>query len=86
MEVLGYNFLDSEKESLVKAFLNSFEIIETSPEIRHIVIEYRRKKKIKLPDAIILATAKFLNSDLLTNNPADFQNIDDEIQIISPGL
>ncbi len=52
----------------INAFLDSFEIVETNSEIRRKVIDYRKKKKIKIPDAIIIATASWLEADLLTNN------------------
>ena len=36
-------------------------------------------KKIKLPDAVILASAKYANADLLTDDWDDFQNIDSSV-------
>ena len=36
----------------------------------------KTNQKIKLPDAIILASAKYANADLLTDDWDDFQNID----------
>ncbi|MCP5054301.1 MAG: type II toxin-antitoxin system VapC family toxin [bacterium] len=39
---------------------------------RESVIAFQQKKKIKLPDAIILATATFMKCDLLTRNVKDF--------------
>jgi predicted nucleic acid-binding protein len=41
-------------------------------------------QKIKLPDAIIYATAKLTQSDLITRNTQDFQNIDEEVKIVNP--
>jgi len=40
-----------------------------------------KTKKIKLPDAIILATAKYLDAELITNDLNDFKNIDDAVVI-----
>jgi predicted nucleic acid-binding protein len=45
-------------------------------------IELRRKYKIKLPDAIIAATAIANNFTLITHNIKDFQKIE-ELQIIN---
>ncbi|MEO8210470.1 MAG: toxin-antitoxin system, toxin component, PIN domain protein [bacterium] len=53
-------------------------------EISDIVISYRVKSKIKLPDAIILATCKILSADLTTANSDDFKNVDKSIKIINP--
>jgi predicted nucleic acid-binding protein len=56
----------------------SLEIIEINQEIADQAIIYRKNKskKIKLPDAIILASAKYVNADLLSD---DFQNIDSTV-------
>lgn len=58
-----------------------FEIINPDIEIADLTISYRKMKKIKVPDAIILSTAKKLNAILLTSNIADFKNIDAEVII-----
>jgi len=44
------------------------EIVETT-------IDIRKKKKIKIPDAIIAATALVYDFTLLTRNSEDFKNI-----------
>jgi predicted nucleic acid-binding protein len=48
------------------------------------VIQYRQleHKKIKIPDAIILATAKVMEADLLTDDWDDFQTIDDTVTVV----
>jgi len=84
MEVLGYKFDDKKEKSLIEKLLNSFEIIQTNMEISNTVISYREKHKIKLPDAIILATSKILKADLTTANVEDFKNVDKSIKIIDP--
>lgn len=53
-------------------------------EISDIVITYRVKSKIKLPDAIILATCKILSADLTSVNSDDFKNVDKSVRIINP--
>ena len=55
-------------------------------DISDTVALYRSRSKIRLPDAIILSTAKFLNADLLTANIDDFKNVDKSIRIIEPAL
>jgi predicted nucleic acid-binding protein len=58
--------------------------LEINLAIADKVIEYRRKKvrKIKLPDAIILATASVYGLALLTDDWDDFENIDESVEII----
>ena len=41
-------------------------IIDINPVIKSYTIEFRKKYKLKLPDAIIAATAQFLNIPLVT--------------------
>ncbi|MCX6579541.1 MAG: type II toxin-antitoxin system VapC family toxin [Candidatus Aminicenantes bacterium] len=84
MEVLGFQFADKKELSLIKELLNSFEIINLNSEIAEDVISIKQKKKIKLPDAIIWATAKFVGSDLSTRNVKDFCDISDDVNIINP--
>lgn len=81
MEVYAFEFQNqNEKDSLDKTFAN-LEIIEINQEIADQAIIYRKNKskKIKLPDAIILASAKYTNADLLTDDWDDFQNIDSTV-------
>ena len=48
------------------------------------VIQIRRIKKIKLPDAIIAATASINQFDLVTCNIEDFKLVETHITIINP--
>jgi len=84
IEVLGYNFKDENEKLLTLQILGMFVIINPDVEIADLTISYRKMKKIKVPDAIILATAKKLNAILLTSNIADFKNIDADVVIEEP--
>jgi predicted nucleic acid-binding protein len=83
MEVYSYEFSNSNEKLLIDELFKNIEIIEINKTIADISILIRknRKKKIKLPDAIILATAKFLKIPLLTDDWDDFSTIDETIQI-----
>lgn len=61
-----------ETENQVRAFLNSFERLPLTHEISENVISLRKKHKIRLPDAIIWATAQTHNLLLVTRNTKDF--------------
>jgi predicted nucleic acid-binding protein len=50
-------------------------VIEIDSSIKSIAIEIRKTSKIKLPDAIIAATAIKHNLTLLTRNEKDFVGI-----------
>lgn len=84
IEVLGYNFKDENEKLLTSQILGMFEIINPDIEIADLTISYRKMKKIKVPDAIILATARKINAVLLTSNIADFKNIDADVIVDEP--
>jgi len=84
VETLGFNFSDNEEKEIVIKIINSLEIINLSKEIADTAIGYRKRKKIKLPDALVLATAKNINADLITSDILDFQNIDKSIKLVEP--
>ena len=84
MEVMGFQFSDEEERQIIQNLLDHFAFIYINAEIVECVISIRKEKKIKLPDAIILATAKVLNCDLLTRNVRDFQDIVEGVDIIDP--
>ena len=69
MEAYSYNFSNNNEKLLIDELFNNIEIIEVNKEIADLAINIRnnKNKKIKLPDAIILATSKYLNLPLLTS-------------------
>ncbi|WP_264534762.1 type II toxin-antitoxin system VapC family toxin [Flavobacterium sp. N1736] len=83
LEVYSYNFSNNKEKQLIDALFKSIEVVELNKTIAEMAIEIRRNKerKIKLPDAIILATAKFLKLPLLTDDWDDFEKIDKEVII-----
>lgn len=84
MEVLGYKFIDKAEESFVKTLFNSLQLLPVSQAVAERVIGYRQIRKIKLPDAIILASAHEFGCTLITRNVDDFTDLDQEVTIINP--
>ena len=71
IEYLGYkNISKSSQEFILLA-----EVIETDKQIIQICIDLRKNYTIKLPDAIIAATAMSRNLILVTGNEQDFVQI-----------
>lgn len=68
MEILSYNFPTQEEEQFVRKLLSLFKVIDISKEIAEEVILLKKVRKIKLPDAIIVATALVEHSTLYTND------------------
>lgn len=85
MEIYGYVFQDENERRKIDNLIDNFEIIEVDFSIAQQVIQYKQtvKKKIKLPDAIILATANYLQAELITDDWDDFINIDANVKIIT---
>lgn len=83
MEVLGFKFNDEIKKQKVIDLLKNFNIIWLNKNIVEEVIVIRQKVKIRLPDAIIAASAKLFEFDLFTRNVNDFKNIS-ALNIINP--
>jgi predicted nucleic acid-binding protein len=82
MEILGFSFADQEQETYIRELISFFTIIYVDQKIADIVVDMRKKKKIKLPDAIISATAISLDLQLVTRNIVDFDNIN--VKILNP--
>lgn len=84
IEVYAFEFKEIKEREIIDRFFENVEIIEVNKEIADQTITYRKNKskRIKLPDAIIIATAKYLGADLLTNNLSDFLGIDASVTVI----
>jgi hypothetical protein len=66
MELLGFHNIKREEETLIKLKLDRLGYLPLTEKIENIVISLRQSRKIKLPDAIIAATALFNGLELLT--------------------
>ena len=56
----------------VRGFLNDFEVVAIDAAIANGAITARKQMRLKLPDAIIWATALHYNVPLVTRNTKDF--------------
>jgi predicted nucleic acid-binding protein len=85
MESYGYEFHNSDEKAIIDAFFEMVEVVDVNKSIAENVIRYRKEKrrKIKLPDAIILATAQYLGADLLSDDWDDFINIDNSVRVLN---
>ena len=71
MEVMtGADTPEEEKDS--REFLSTFTIHHLSVEIASEAVEIRKKFRIRLPDAIVWATARTNGCLLVTRNSKDF--------------
>jgi len=71
MEVLK-GVVNTPQEHTVRAFLAWFRLMEIDGPIAEEAIRLRSQRRLRLPDAIILATARVHGGLLLTRNTRDF--------------
>ena len=86
MESLGYAFKNEQEEKIMDSLCKYLNVIHLDNEIVSQVIALRKEGKIKLPDAIILATAIVNDMQLVTHNISDFSSFADRLMIIDPIL
>ena len=82
IEVLRFNDTP-ENEKVLSDFVDSSIIYSLSTGIVQRTIELCKKSTIKLPDAIIAATALIEDLILITRNTDDFKNIPD-LKLLNP--
>lgn len=66
--------VEDEKEgNLVRSFLSSFEVKELSTAIAEEAVKVRQETRMKIPDAIVYATAREAGCVVVTRNKKDFR-------------
>ncbi|MBN3950092.1 MAG: type II toxin-antitoxin system VapC family toxin [Nostoc sp. NMS7] len=83
IELLSFAGLEKEEEQAIRDLLSQFYSVPLLREIEEQTIQLKRQYKIKLPDAIIAATALHKDAFLVTRNANDFQGIA-ELKIQNP--
>jgi predicted nucleic acid-binding protein len=68
LELLAYPNITEDEEKRIKALLEDVMIIEFPATVKKQAIDLRKRHSLKLPDAIIAATALSLSATLLTND------------------
>lgn len=61
-----------ERETGTRNFLRSFTVVDVSVPIAERAVALRRARRVKLPDALIWATAETTGALLVTRNTKDF--------------
>jgi predicted nucleic acid-binding protein len=75
IELLGWNAQSEQETAILESFVAGSDVIQLTRPIVLKTIEIRKLRKIKLPDAIIAATAIVHNLTLISRNDSDFKNI-----------
>lgn len=82
IEVLGFKTSDSYSQFL-ENFMNDVTVLDLTTAIVNESINIRKNYKIKLPDAIIAATAIVHELTLVTRNISDFKGIK-KLRLVDP--
>jgi predicted nucleic acid-binding protein len=83
IELLCWKTSTDRDTIVLQNFINDALVIELEHSIKIKTAEIRKLHRIKLPDAIIAATALFYDLSLLTRNLPDFSNING-LKIVNP--
>lgn len=66
IELFSYPDLSPKEDQTISALLEVVQVIPLGDEIEQATIAIRKKKKLKLPDAVVAATAMVKDLQLLT--------------------
>ena len=72
---------NAEEEAITREFLSRFKVQRLESAVAERAIKIRRQHRLKLPDAIIWATASVLGRILVTRNTKDFPARDPGIRV-----
>jgi hypothetical protein len=75
IELLCWKTTTDKDLDVLHNFINDALVIELEQAIKIKTADIRKQHKIKLPDAIIAATAVVYDLTLITRNTKDFENI-----------
>ena len=71
MEVLA-GARDEAEEDVIDMFLRDFRVVDLTRRVAREAVEIRRAQRIRLPDAIVWASARTESALLVTRNTKDF--------------
>jgi predicted nucleic acid-binding protein len=80
MEVL-IGAQDNGEDRLLRRFLDRFETLEIGEAVAEQAVQLRKARRMRLPDAIIWATAKAFDRLLVTRNTRDFPVSDPGVRV-----
>lgn len=66
LELLGFKDLSEKESKKIQEFIDESTVIDINSKIKKLVISLRKNYKLKLPDAIIAASAFYYNLPLIT--------------------
>jgi len=73
--------VSEDEQQTVRSFLSRFNQIDIDAKVAEIAVSIRRELKMRLPDAIIWASAKRENALLVSRNTKDFPADSPEVRV-----
>jgi predicted nucleic acid-binding protein len=83
IELLCWKTATENDLEVLRSFISESLVIELEQPIKYKTADIRRKHRIKLPDAIIAATALVYELSLVSRNKSDFKDING-LKLINP--
>ena len=80
MEVLA-GARDKAEEDVIDMFLRDFHVVDLNRRVAREAVEIRRSRRIRLPDAIVWASARTESALLVTRNTKDFPEGDPGLRV-----
>jgi predicted nucleic acid-binding protein len=80
MELLAGGRNDAEND-VIEMFLRDFRVVEITRGIARQAVDVRRTRRIRLPDALIWASAQAESALLVTRNTRDFPRDDPGVRV-----
>jgi predicted nucleic acid-binding protein len=68
-------------EQATRGFLATFEVVPADVEVAEEAVRLRRRRRIRLPDALVWATARRRGALLVTRNTRDFPGDDPGVRV-----
>jgi hypothetical protein len=72
---------DVQEEQAIRGFLASFEVTTVDLDVANTAVRLRRERRLRLPDALIWATALRRGALLVTRNTKDFPKDDPGVRV-----
>lgn len=71
----------SEEEEIIEMFLRDFTVVPVDRAVARVAVDIRRRDRVRLPDAIIRASAQVHSALLVTRNTKDFAADDPGVRV-----
>jgi len=76
LELKSFPKLSSKDSKLIDALINDCQVININDDIKKLAVEFRKSRKLRLPDAIVAASAHYSRLPLFTADK-DFEKVEE---------